>query len=127
MATRARLATQDRHELFTELVDGLRELRGGERPDRMAGRLLRHATDGTELVALVNGGERAVCYDAYDRSVYSLPFDADGVDENGKRTLWRYVGDAGSWIDAHRGEIDWLNPAYHWALDLDGSTWYYVQ
>ncbi|MFB6127183.1 MAG: hypothetical protein ABEJ79_07830 [Halolamina sp.] len=65
-------------------------------------------------------------YSAAARTLVSYEFDRHGVRETEAETLWRALGDAGSWVDAHEDDLDWVHPRYEWATTLDEEkTWEY--
>lgn len=118
----------DRQELFEDLFDALAELRSGDHLGTMAQRLLRTDQD-RELIALVEGGERAVFYRPRSNSLVACPFDVSGVEEGGNDVLWGQLGDPTAWVDANVERVDWVHPRYPWILDLDGeqTTWAFVR
>lgn len=118
----------DRQELFEDLFDALAEFRTGDHLGTMAQRLLRKDRK-IELVALVEGGERAVIYHPREHKLVAYPFDAGGVDDSDGETLWGRLGDPTAWVDANVERVDWVHPRYRWILDLDGeqTTWAFVR
>ena len=114
----------DRQALFEDLYDALAELRTGAHLGPMAQRLLRE--DG--LVALVDGGERAVFYRLDSFSVVACSFGAGGAEVGDGKVLWRRVCDPAAWVDANVDRVDWVHPRYRWILDLDGerTTWTFL-
>lgn len=112
----------DRQAVFEDLYDALAELRSGAHLGAMAQRLLREGG----LVALVEGGERAVFYRPESLSIVVCGFDVGGVEAG--ETLWRRAGDPAAWVDANRERVDWVHPRFRWVLELDGeqSAWVVV-
>ena len=81
--------------------------------------LIRKGRSSDQLVALVADCERAVYYSPHGRTMKGYSFDEHGVRETDVDTLWRLLGDAASWVDAHRENCDWVHPHFRRVLDLD--------
>ncbi|MEF8773833.1 MAG: hypothetical protein V5A23_02220 [Halobacteriales archaeon] len=118
MGTDDRAAT-DRQRVYEELASTLQTLRGGAHAGRMATALLRHARGATALVALVDGGDRAVFYTANARTLAAVPFDRHGVDADDAGRAWRSLGDPTTWVDA--ADPDWVHPRYR-GVRANGPT-----
>jgi hypothetical protein len=96
MATEHPPPSLDRQHVFQELYRTLTELREGVHVGRMAAHLLKNDTASTELVGLVEEGGRAVYYNALSHTLEGFQFDAHGLRNEGRETLWRNLGDAAS-------------------------------
>lgn len=124
MATSDTADGLDRQTVFESLFDALCDRRDGVHQREMAAAALRHETGLRELVGLVDGAERAVYYCGASRTVVAIPLDADGLATDESTLRWRFVGDAASWVDASRDELDWRHPRYDWLGDA-GDAWRY--
>lgn len=103
--------------LFGELRTALVRLRGDHGADAMARHLVRRDFR-QELVAILDDGRRAAYYDPLARRIDVLPFDETGLDDDAAEVPWRSVEDPASWVDARRGDLDWVHARYRWVLDL---------
>ncbi|MFC6724476.1 hypothetical protein ACFQE1_08830 [Halobium palmae] len=92
---------------YWELYDEIGVRRRGDHVNRMAGALLRHETETREIVALLEGAERAVFYNWASRRLLSVEFDKHGVDESSEETLMRDLGDPDAWTEAHDRNLCW--------------------
>ncbi len=117
----------NRREIFYDLYDVLALHHNAEHADRMTQALLRVESDGKDLVGLIDDHQRAVYYSSTGRSLKGYAFDKHGVREADMDSVWRLLGDAASWVDAHQEELDWIHPHYRWVLDLedDRDEWVY--
>lgn len=101
-----------RTSLYRDLYDTLAMFRNAEHAYHMAEALVRKDGTGDQLVALVDDCERAVCYLLIGQTLKNYPFGKHGVVEADVDTLWRSLGDAASWVDAHEEECDWMHPHF---------------
>lgn len=101
---------RSRQAVFEDLTATLQTLRGGVHAADMAAALLRYAGGSTALVALVDGGQRAVCYCANARTLAAVPFDRHGVDPDDADRARRSLRDPTTWVDA--ADPDWVHPRY---------------
>lgn len=116
-----------RTEIYTDLFDVLAVERNAEHARYMAESLVRKSRTGKQLVGLVDCCQRAVFYSPSGRTLVAYRFDKHGVYESDYDTLWRLLGDAASWVDAHRDDLDWVHPHFRWVLDFeDSEEWGYA-
>lgn len=101
----------DRQAVFEELFEYLAVARAGSHSHRMATRLLRRASGSNRLVALVDGGRRAVFYDAAGRTVSMVPFDEHGPADEETVGLRAEAGPA-TWLAANEAAVAWVHPRY---------------
>lgn len=126
MATDQPRTTRARqHELYTDLFEAIAVNRAGDHAREMATALLRKERRGDQLVGLVDDYRRAVFYSATGRTLVAYEFDEHGISETDVDTLWRALGDAASWVDAHADDLDWIHPRHRWVRDADADTWQY--
>lgn len=117
-------ATPTRTEIYTDLYETLAVERHAEHAGHMIEALLRERRGGRQLVGLVDDYRRAVFYSPAGRTLVAYRFDKHGLHEAALDTLCRLLGDAASWVDAHRDDLDWIHPHFRWVLDLeDDGAW----
>lgn len=120
-------AAPTRTAVYTELFDVLAAERNAEHAHRMAEALVRKGRTGARLVGLVDDCRRAVFYSSTGRTLVAYRFDGHGVSESDCDTLRRPLGDAASWVDAHRDDLDWVHPHFRRVLGFDErSEWAYA-
>ena len=115
-------APPTRTEIHADLFETLAAERHAEHARFMAEALVRERRTGTQLVGLVDDCRRAVFYSPAGRTLVAYWFDEHGVHEEDLDTLWRLLGDAASWVDAHRDALDWVHPHFRWVLDFDDDA-----
>ncbi|MFC6723471.1 hypothetical protein ACFQE1_03515 [Halobium palmae] len=92
---------------YWELYDEIGVRRRGDHVNRMAGALLRYETETREIVALLDGAERAVFYNWASRRLLSVEFDKHGVDESSEKTLIRDLSDPDAWTARYGRSLCW--------------------
>jgi hypothetical protein len=97
-----------RLDRFRDLFDVLATRRNAVHANRMATHLLRYETATRELIALLDGAERAVFYTVGARSLVSVAFDKHGVDETSQELLLCELGDPDAWVEAYRAGVCWV-------------------
>jgi hypothetical protein len=112
-------APPTRPEIYTDLYETLAVARHAEHARHMVEALLRERRTGRQLVGLVENHQRAVFYSPVGRTLVAYRFDRHGLCESDHDTLWRLLGDAASWVDAHRDDLDWVHPHFRWVLDVE--------
>ena len=133
----------DRQAVYEDLVATLQEVRGGAHADAVAQALFRHTASGmdpdgtgpsgtgagaTELVALVDDGECAVCYDGDTGVMERIPLTRHGLARSATEREWGWLADPAAWVDATDGDaLVWVHPRYRWVQSEQCASWVVVR
>lgn len=112
MGTESRQASPSRQRVFEEVARELRVHRDETHAATMAQALLKYTLESRSLVALQDGGSRAVFYTANTRLLRSVPFDKHGLDLSATRRERGPVSDPTAWVDANLERLAWVHPRY---------------